>query len=201
MLGLFRRYDLSALRRNYRARVTGKHPGSEHINEHLPRLFELGRECSHITEFGTQFGNSTAAFLLAQPETLCCYDIWRSEQVDALLALKLPTQTRFVQESTLHVSIEPTDLLFIDTWHTYHQLRQELTLHSDRVRRHIVLHDTTTYEFEDEINLYGLTVVEEGRQGLWPAIKEFLGEHPEWDIAERYVHNNGLTVLRRDSAF
>jgi len=36
--------------------------------------------------------------------------------------------------------------------------------------------------------------------GLWPAIREFLGTHPEWKIEKRFKNNNGLTILARVSA-
>ena len=32
------------------------------INEHVERMRELGKECSHITEFGSRFGVSTTAW-------------------------------------------------------------------------------------------------------------------------------------------
>jgi hypothetical protein len=34
-------------------------------------------------------------------------------------------------------------------------------------------------------------------RGIWPAIQEHLDEHPEWRLAARFTHNNGLTVLER----
>jgi hypothetical protein len=39
--------------------------------------------------------------------------------------------------------------------------------------------------------------IEEICKGLWPAIEEFLKEHPEWRIEKRYTNNNGLTILTR----
>jgi hypothetical protein len=39
--------------------------------------------------------------------------------------------------------------------------------------------------------------IEEITRGLWPALEEFLAAHQEWEIAEHYANNNGLTVLRR----
>jgi hypothetical protein len=41
--------------------------------------------------------------------------------------------------------------------------------------------------------------VEEIRKGLWPAVAEFLENHPEWSLRERFVNNNGLTVLEKSS--
>ena len=35
------------------------------------------------------------------------------------------------------------------------------------------------------------------KKGLWPAVVEFLQEHREWDLKERFTNNNGLTVLYR----
>jgi len=39
--------------------------------------------------------------------------------------------------------------------------------------------------------------IEEITKGLWHAIEEFLVEHPEWKIKERFRNNNGLTILCR----
>jgi hypothetical protein len=36
--------------------------------------------------------------------------------------------------------------------------------------------------------------------GLWPAIEEFLAEHSEWEIQQRFTNNNGLTILARVAA-
>ena len=64
-----------------------------------------------------------------------------------------------VEESTLDVEIEETDLLFIDTEHTYSQLLNELTLHGDKARKYIVLHDTATFPaLKDAINKYIETI-------------------------------------------
>jgi hypothetical protein len=45
---------------------------------------------------------------------------------------------------------------FIDTLHTGEQLRQELRLHSSRVRKYIVLHDTTLCAYK--VSIYKLQV-------------------------------------------
>jgi hypothetical protein len=100
-----------------------------------------------------------------------------------------------------------TDLLFIDTWHIYSQLKRELAHWHSSVKKYILIHDTTVDEW------YGETVrgngdakrhseesgfpVEEICKGLWPAIVEFLRAHPEWKLTERLMNNNGLTVLSR----
>ncbi len=160
------------------------------INEHLLRLYQLAGQCKHVTEFGTREGNSTVAFLFAQPETLVCYDTDHKEWVTELLrTLAGQTAIEFNHSDVLHVEIAPTDLLFIDTQHTYAQLSQELALHADKSRHWIVLHDTTTF---------GQTG-EDGGKGLWPAVQEFLAAQPQWKLAERHENNNGLTVLERDN--
>ena len=41
------------------------------------------------------------------------------------------------------IDVGPTDLLFVDTWHVYAQLKRELDTHGHHVRKYIVLHDTT----------------------------------------------------------
>lgn len=51
----------------------------------------------------------------------------------------------FIQASTLDIEIDETDLLFIDTQHTYAQLIAELRKHHSKVRRWIALHDTMIF--------------------------------------------------------
>ena len=55
------------------------------------------------------------------------------------------TDFHFTVGDTKAIDIEETDLLFIDTLHTYDQLAAELARHGMKARRWIVLHDTTTF--------------------------------------------------------
>jgi tetratricopeptide (TPR) repeat protein len=155
------------------------------VNEHVPTLYALARECGHVTEFGTRTGVSTVALLYARPGKLVCYDKVRFPQVDVLQRLAGPTAFEFRQQDVLEAEIEETDLLFIDTWHVQEQLRAELRRHAGKVRRYVVLHDTTTYAEEGE---------SPGHRGLWPAVEEFLALGT-FRLKERYANNNGLTVL------
>lgn len=158
------------------------------ISGHIPRLYELAKECEHITEMGTRNGISTAAFLYAKPKKLICYDIVEKPEVKELANVAGDTEFVFHNKSTLEVEIEQTDLLFIDTWHVYAQLKTELELHSGKVNKYIVMHDTTGNAFlgEDLDNTHG----------LWPAIEEFL-QKGTFEIHAKYDDSAGLTILKR----
>jgi GT2 family glycosyltransferase/Flp pilus assembly protein TadD len=157
------------------------------IHEHLPTLHTLACECGHVTELGTRSGISTLALLRAQPKKLICYDLVRLPEVDQLAALAGETEFIFRQEDVLLADIEETDLLFLDTWHVYQQLKAELLRHAAKARKYIVLHDTTTYGEKGETD---------GHKGLWPAVEEFLAEGT-FRLKQRYENNNGLAVLER----
>jgi glycosyltransferase involved in cell wall biosynthesis/predicted Zn-dependent protease len=157
------------------------------INEHLPTLHGLAKECKHVTEFGTRSGFSTTALLHAQPELLVCYDVRKFPEVDRLGGLAGHTRFVFHQSDVRTVAIDETDLLFIDTWHVFAQLQEELRLHADKARKYIVLHDTTTYAEKGETD---------GHRGLWPAVEEFLAKGT-FRLKQRYDNNHGLTVLER----
>lgn len=86
------------------------------------------------------------------------------------------------------VTIEETDLLFIDTLHVYAQLAAELNRHQDKVRQYIVLHDTSLFADRDEGH--------DGGVGLWPAVEALLAEG-RFVLKARFHNNNGLTILER----
>lgn len=160
------------------------------INEHMGTLKEYAQLCDHITEMGVRGVVSTWAFLAARPRKLVTVDI-NPCAVDqaALHAKNEGIEFEFRLSSTVdpNFSIEETDLLFIDTWHVYSQLKTEFEMHAGKARKYIILHDTTTFGETGENHV----------RGLWPAIEEFLQEHPEWELHKRFTHNNGLTILSR----
>lgn len=161
------------------------------LNEHLPLLHEYALSCQHITEFGVRFGVSTICFLHARPKFLVSYDVDKKpEAISRLHALAQAAGVEFSFRAldVRSARIEPTELLFIDTWHVYEQLRVELLVHAESVSRFIALHDTVTFGDVGEAP---------GYSGLWRAIVEFLYREPEWTIAEHRSNNNGLTILGR----
>jgi hypothetical protein len=163
------------------------------IHEHLPTLRRYASECQHITEFGVRGVVSTWALLAARPQRMVSYDIADCPRVDDALgaAFAEGIDFHFVTADTREIVIEQTDLLFIDTLHTYGQLYTELWIHCPKVSRFIVLHDTETFGYHDQGGEPGSS------KGLWPAVQDFLIAHPQWRLKERFANNNGLTVLER----
>lgn len=158
------------------------------IHEHLPVLSKLTEECSHVTELGVGWAQSTRAFLRHNIEM-------HSYEFDPLpgvmdyfvAARKAGRDVKFHVADTRKIEIQPTDMMLVDSLHIYEQVKEELRLHADKVKKYIVFHDTTSFEFEGEF----------GGRGIWPAIQEFIDSHPEWRLIDRRYNNNGLTILKR----
>ena len=190
---------------NLETLINQLHQTPSDINEHIPTLVEYGSECETITEMGVRTITSTWAFLGCAPKSLISYDIqdpskWGANIQDVYdTAKSYGLNFEFRKENVLKIEIEETDLLFLDTWHAYDQLKAELRLHSNKAKKYIIMHDTTSYEFRDE----PLTSENawEGEldfgRGLWAAIEEFLESSEEWILHKRYTNNNGLTILKR----
>ena len=183
------------------------HQNPSDINEHFPAIIKYGSECDHITEMGVRGIYSTWAWLACNPKNgLYSYDLhnpskWGGDLqsvIDTAKAYNIKFQ--FTEADVTQIEIKPTDLLFIDTWHCYDQLKLELSLHSDKVKKYICFHDTTTYAHRNE----PLTSdhnweenVTEGK-GIWDAVAEFLEDHKEtWELIERFENNNGFTIIKR----
>jgi len=186
------------------------------INEHLPTLARYASECNHVTECGVRSVVSSYAFAHAlknkNDNKLIQVDLETNENISKFKdeCSKESVNIRFYKMDSLKCPIETTDLLFIDTWHVYGQLKRELARWNEYVGKYIIMHDTTVDEWAGEtIRLKwnpkqqsedsGIPV-HEITKGLWPAIREFLKEHPEWKLRERYSNNNGLTILERISS-
>lgn len=165
------------------------------INEHLSIMNKYAKECSHITEMGVRDIVSTWAWLEAKPKKLICYDIAKppASRLEQVLDYVIANNIMFVFNiaDVLKVKIEKTDLLFIDTVHTYAQLSNELSLHANKVIKYIVLHDTQ--HFGD----VGVDAQGKNTEGLTKAVTEFLNKNPDWVIAEQFENCFGLTILKK----
>ena len=194
---------------------------SSDINQHLPTLYRYAKECTHITECGVRGICSSYAFGHALEGRIGTSLI----QIDPVSS---PLQSEFsklcgscgirnvfYEQSDLECPIEDTELLFIDTWHVYGQIKRELAKYSAVCSKYIIMHDTTVDEIDGEtVRQYGYNYQhaysvatemaaqtgiprEEILKGMWWGIQEFLAANPEWYIKDRYFNNNGLMVLAR----
>lgn len=186
------------------------------INEHIHILQHYASECNHITECGMRTCTSSWAFLYGlaqtkteQPKKFIGVDLDFHENILDLqrVSKELGIDFRFFIGNDLEINMEPTDLLFIDTWHVYGHLKRELEKMHPLVRKYIILHDTETdgelgeslrcnLNIKEQAEATGYSA-EEISKGLKPALVEFLHQHPEFQVKQHFTFNNGLTVLER----
>jgi len=190
------------------------------INQHLPTLFNYARECDSVFETGVRGCVSSWAFLYGlasqkdnqREKSLLLNDIDPCEIQELKHASEEVGNVKVEWEwkNNLELSFERErrfDMVFIDTWHVYGQLKRELVKFSPITNKYIIMHDTTVDEWLGETIRQHLNAeqqskdsgipVEEINKGLWPAIEEFLQSNPDWVLHERFINNNGLTVLKR----
>ncbi len=160
------------------------------INQNVHILHELAQQCDTVVEMGVRTGVSTRAFLNTNA-ALLSFDTVLNPAVQQLfdVAQQQGKNVQYIQANVLDIEIDPCDLLFIDTLHTYQQLKQELALHGNCAKKFLVFHDTHTFGLRGEVG--------NDNQGLLSAIVEFLIFNPHWRFKLYKTNNNGLTVLKR----
>lgn len=183
------------------------------INQHIPVLLAYTKRCSSVVECGVRCVVSSYAFGLGLAGTpnnrYVMIDTEETEEIQPFLNLckENDVNATFYKGSDLECPLVQTDLLFIDTWHVYGQLKRELDRWHGSVAKYIIMHDTTSFGPLGEVAVCGydanaLSVssgfsIDEVMKGLWAAVEDFLAEHPEWKLEIRLINNNGLTVLTR----
>jgi len=186
------------------------------IYKHLPVLKQYADSCEHVTEMGARTGNSTLAFLNSNTKKFVSYDYQYTNPephlVKGVEALKfiidsanaLGINASYIGANVLEVEIEKTDLLFIDTWHVYDQIKEELRLHAKNVNKYIAFHDIATFgevgeNYPDlDINHPTRDKLQSGG-GIRPAIDEFLEQNKEWSIVYETHDNNGLMIIEKNA--
>lgn len=163
------------------------------INEHLITLRYYADQCVHVTELGVRKGVSTWAFLSSMAKRVVSVDVNHPDDNGGSLqemrdaSKEAGIDFTFILADDLNIELEETDLLFMDTLHTYGHLKRELDLHSAKARKYIIFHDTVQYG----------AVGVDGGEGIERAIAEFLNQGTSWIIKEVYTNNNGLLIIER----
>jgi hypothetical protein len=177
------------------------------INEHLGTLKKYTEECDFVVEMGVRKIVSTWAFLAGNPKKMISLDLYHPihfggdlEEVQ-IAASEAGIDFQFIKHDSLTYNLDECDLLFLDTWHDFLQLKKELTRFHHKVKKYIILHDTVSFanvneKNADEMGSLDYTVTNLPK-GLWPAIEEFLFNNKNWIIWEKKPNNNGLTVLKK----
>ena len=183
------------------------------IFEHIPTLYEYAKKCEYITELGSRSCVSTWAFIKGLNENqssvkkLTSVDLEWHPNIDRVAQMCAPVEFKFINDNSIKIVPEQTDMTFIDTWHVYGHLKRELALHAPVTRKYIIMHDTEvdgvygeTLRFGWNANAQSIETgipVDEITKGLLPAIDEFLEANPEWTREAVWLNNHGLTVLKR----
>ena len=183
------------------------------INEHISILHDLAKECASVTEIGIRDVVSTWGCLqgLSEspygPRSYVGIDISSPPQSKLLLAERLAKKKgisfRFICANDMNIEIEPSDMLFIDSLHTYCHLTYELEKFSPKIHKFIAMHDTSDPWGSCDDSAYRGDYSEypasfnRNQKGLWAAVEDFLANHSEWRLLERRVNNHGLTILER----
>jgi hypothetical protein len=190
------------------------HPSQ--MQRYMDKLYVYATKCDHITEMGVAVVCSTWAFLAANPKRLVSIDIDPNCPVQPIreAAERIGVDFEFVVGDTNHgvtknlnpenpysskgvhdqgddipyYDCEPTDLLFLDTYHHHDGLKREFELHADKSRKYIILHDTVSFGTKGEGN---------DTKGLQPAINEFLANNTQWIKDWEDLEWPGLIILKR----
>jgi cephalosporin hydroxylase len=185
------------------------------INEHLKTLSIYASDCETIIECGVRYCISSWALVYGllhnnkNIKKILLNDIVECD-ISYLQNTLLGTDVTIIYEwkNDLELNLEHNyDMILIDTWHVYGQLKRELEKFAPRINKYIIMHDTTVDEIYGETIRMNMNTdkqsIETGFSkedincGLGKAIDDFLETNKEWKIYEKFQNNNGLTILKR----
>ena len=185
------------------------------INEHLPVHLQLAQECDSVVEIGVRSMVSTWGLLhgLKPGGAYTGIDLSLPDPRVFNLAKSLAEQKgvafKFIARNDMAIApweIGQVDMIFIDSLHTYCHLTYELERFAHLARKYLSFHDSSApWGDTDDSEYRGNRTeypswMDKTKRGIWPAICDFLQNHPEWTLKERRFNNHGFTVLRRTAA-
>ena len=183
--------------------------------DHIWAIVSVAAQCETAVEFGVRRGVTTLGitFGLAHSEkknpSLTSYDIeligldqhglnWPGF-IEA--ARERGVDCKFILGNSRKVSIPETDLLFIDSYHSYSHFMEEIRLHLHKAKKYIIMHDssaTGTFGLIDQKEGYDQTHDYKNyeKEGMHNAAMDFAELHgDEWEIFYHDDTGEGLTIF------
>ena len=147
-------------------------------------IIKCVKECSSYTELGVNQGATLAAAMLTNPKTIRAYDISlapynKAKHLFDEYANDNSINYSAMESDTLKCTLDPVDVLYIDTLHRHDHLIKELALHASKVNKYIIFHDTAA------------------QPGLKKAVKEYVTSHKEWRIVTDCTDNVGFMTIAK----
>ena len=148
------------------------------------------KHCNSYMELGVHQGGTAAAAMLCKPKEICLIDRDMSRYKKFLMPIaeeycvrnniKLDLRQT---DSTGFGSINPTDMLVIDSYHHPNHMTKELEVHGKNVKKYIIAHDTSIIK---------------GRpiDALFHVLVRFADQN-KWEVEQREHRNVGYTVLKK----
>lgn len=175
--------------------------------EYKEILVNLGEQCNEI--------------LIADKESLTLRVLYPSLK-NRITVLDISSHelqhdgVKYCNKSTLEVDIEEDlgenmfDMLILNTFHVYGQLRRELVKFHGIIRKYIIIMYTEIDGIHGELERTkenGHLISNETRipyheliKGTKEAISELLASHPHWSLKVEYKEHNGMIVLKREES-
>lgn len=223
---LYERYqqEASFYQKLYHAYILSKDSKSD-INKFIPILYIYALNCKNILQLGLKkydvlwplmkglvdnrvlpilknfSGRKIVSVELNEPSQIL--EIQKLAQI-------LQVDHEFVSSQSLEYSpTEFYDMICIDTWHTYGQLKRELSKFSSLCKKFIIIHDIAIDGYNSEaVRLSQHESIEKQAKdnnmkltevctGLLPAVIEFLEKNKDFEIDSAYTDHGGLIILKR----
>ncbi len=186
------------------------------LNEHLPRLRKVASECASATELGLDQMIATWGILMGltengSPDRLYVGIAKALPPVEAYsvaydLAEAEGIEFEYMDGNCKLSDLPSTDLLYIDSMHTYCHLTFQLEALSSKVNKFIAIPYTCSqWSHADDPAYLGNyseypDTIDRNKRGLRTAVDDFLSHHPEWSLYEHFEDHQGFTILKRKSA-
>lgn len=174
------------------------------ISVHLPTIRHYAAKCEMACEFGVKYGASSSALLMGAHQ-VHSWDIKATPEAEHLRSIAGPRWEYTIADSRAGI-FGHCDLLFIDSLHTYAQVRSELEGTKGHVSKYLIFHDTITFgsvgadgetgrQSWNYADHRGESVPDE-HLGIVPVIFEFMSQNREWQVEMHDARSHGLLVLR-----
>ena len=172
-------YDALMLTKKQFAKKKGKPPSLPGYHQ---QIRDIIKKSESYTEFGVYQGHTLAVALLTNTKKIRAYDIDLSLFSDKQHlfdnhAKENKIDFKIYKRNTARGCIEETDVLNIDSLHTYTHCMKELNHHGHRVKKYIIFHDTNT-------------------ESLFNAVSNFMARN-DWELVTRNTLGVGYTLIKR----
>ena len=154
---------------------------------------KYAEDCESISELGVRKAEEAVAMMAKGVDKVTLYDLMYAGHINPIMEDLEEEGINFMclPRNPIRDELDKADLFIISSIHTYNNVKMDLSEVKDKANKYIIVTGTEEFGYKNEAQQAGK------KEGVVPAVEEFLQNNPKWEKIDQVPYGKGFIVMSK----